>query len=142
MDQSSPSEPVVANPMQPVLDLVTSLIASAQAIDAFIDKQPNPYSQECQILREKEQAIVDSGTALSNLAMQEITRSIAYAVAHLKSNIDAANATIQEISNATKAIGIASALMAAAAGIASAGVLAAVPAIVTLATAVSSATIG
>ena len=139
MNQLFPQEPIVANPLQPMLDLNSSLIVSAQAIEKFIGKQPNPYSQERRMLRRKEQAIINYGTALSNLAMQESTQGITDAVGHLKSNIDSVNTTIQEIGNVTKVINIASALLTVAAGIASGGALAAVQAIPGLAAAVSSA---
>jgi len=131
--------PAIADPVQPILDLVSSLIQSARAIDHFIDNQPNPYSPTCQQLRRKEQSIIDSANDLSELAIQQITESISDAVTHLQSNIDAATETIKQIASTKKAITIVAALLAAAAGIASGGTLAAVPAILTLASQVYAA---
>jgi hypothetical protein len=139
MSQTSDSAPTVVNPLQPLLDLVASLNRSARSIDSFIDAQADPYSQLCQQLRTKEQAIVDSANDLSNLAIQQITQSISDAVTHLKNNIDAAAQTITDIQDATKVITIVAAVLAAAAGIASGGSLAAVPAILTLASQVYAA---
>ena len=139
MNQLSQPGSDVANSMQPIFDLISALNDSAEAIEVFISNQRNRDSPECRTLRAKEQAIVESANATLDLAAQEITQNISDAVGRLKSNIDAANTAVRRIDNTTKAISIASTLLAAAAGIASGGAIAAVPAILTLANAVSSA---
>jgi hypothetical protein len=125
--------PTIPDANQPLLDLIGSFNACARAIDTLIDRQTDPYSAECQKLRTKEQAIVDAAADLSAVAMAQIAAGIPAAVGELRKQVDVAKSTLAEIQKATQAVGIVTAVLAAAAGIASGGVLAGVPAISTLA---------
>lgn len=137
---ATPPTPTVPDPNQALLDLIGAFTACARAIDTLIDKQPDPYSADCQKLRTKEQAIVDAAADLSAVAMAQITDDVAAAVSDLKKQVDVAQATLANIQLATQAVGIVAAVLAAAAGVASGGVLAGIPAIAALAALIAAAT--
>jgi hypothetical protein len=133
MPQSPGRARTVPDPRKPLIDLVASLNACARAIDDFIGKQRNPYSQICQQLRTKEQAIVDSANDISDVAMENITADISKAIGELQTQINSAKDTLASIKVASQVIAITSAVLAAAAGVATGGFLAGAPAILTFA---------
>src|SRR5215216_6250952 len=124
--------PTIPDNLKPLVNFQGALLDSAEAITDRINLEPDPASTEWDPLRNERDKIIEKAQGLAKDIQNAIDSEMKSALEKLKVEVEEAQETIKKIKKAKLMVNIASAILGAAVGVATGGVVASAPALVTL----------
>jgi hypothetical protein len=104
---------------QELIDISTKLTAVVASIDTIIGNQPLPLDADAAALSDAGTTIAARANVIGQAGLDALANDVKTSVTQLTAQVSNANAALQHINDLTEALNIASAVLAAAAGIAS-----------------------